>query len=175
MRTCWSTSTRAPWVIPSLCLVPSPPVLAVAGLRCSLLVSVLHAGGHAGPRGAQVPPLPVQEMGRSQRSQGAPEQRGGGVVARGSGARLGGGAAGCGGLGDERDCFKPRWTRRLAVSQDDVMDLTVLMSRLRTPTPTPRLQRLFIKCVAFYNDHWIIFSQRKGCCGPRRADVCGPT
>lgn len=58
-------------MISSLCLVPSPPVLAVAGLLCALLVSVLHTGGHTGPCGAQVPLLPVQEMERPQSPQGA--------------------------------------------------------------------------------------------------------
>lgn len=64
------------------------PVPAVAGLLCSVLVPVLHSGGHAGPPG---PPVPAQETGRSPAQGRAPRRSGGRVVGGASGGWGGGG------------------------------------------------------------------------------------
>lgn len=66
-------------MIHSLCLPLSPPTVSTAaGLLCLFLVSLLHAGGVAGTRGPQEPPLPAQEMGGSAGQEGAWRQRSGG-------------------------------------------------------------------------------------------------
>ncbi|XP_018543126.1 proprotein convertase subtilisin/kexin type 7 isoform X1 [Lates calcarifer] len=69
---------------------PVSLVPAVAGLLCSLLVSLLHPGGDAGPPGPQGPTVPAQEMGTSPGQEGASRESGGGRPRRGGGGGRGG-------------------------------------------------------------------------------------
>ncbi len=107
------------------CLFPlsSPPVPAVAGLLCSLLVSLLHTGGHTGPPGPQGPSLPAQETWESPGQAGAPRERSGGRGWRGGGgrggrgARLRGGVACGAGLREQSGTFKWGAADNIALSQ----------------------------------------------------------
>lgn len=110
--------------LPSLSLSPlsSPPVPAVAGLLCSLLVSLLHTGGHTGPPGPQGPYLPAWETWKSPGQEGAPKERSGGGSWRGGGrggrgAGLRGGVACSAGLRDQSAAFKWRAADNIALSQ----------------------------------------------------------
>lgn len=143
-------------VASSLC----PPVPAVAGLLCPLLVPLLHAGGHPGPPGARPPLLPAPETGRRPSPQGARERRGGGVfvrgrLQRGRGERLRGGVAGGGGLPDQRDDFQQRAAGRLDVGQKEDTPTQDLASPLPPHRPSnlglkgPDCRVCVSKCVAF--------------------------